>query len=369
LKNEVNVDAIYQGAPIGPVANAITGAGGMLDIGRMRPYVDSKGRPRFVATTNQRDEKGNRIVIPRPAFNAVLRKDEWKEYDTVVREAALERLTAVEDLESRNLTHNISNGFGKTVLEYEDESELQDAQISMDGLTRGQNDRPEYTMKYLPLPIVHKDFHINARVLEASRTTGAPLDTGTAEKASRKCAEYLENMVMNGPGSSTYAFGGGTVYGYTNFPQRITGSLTDNWDDMKDNSLGSPGEQIIADVLTMRQASIDALHRGPWMLYIPTNYEKTIDEDYVTGYPKTIRQRIKEIGGIEDVKVSDKLAADNVVLVQMSTDVVRLVTGMPMTTIQWGVEGNMSFNFKVMVIKVPQLRADDNGNTGIVHYS
>jgi hypothetical protein len=86
----------------------------------------------------------------------------------------------------------------------------------------------------------------------------------------------------------------------------------------------------------------------------------------VSGYPKTIRERILEISGIEDIKVSDTLSDDHVIMVQMSSDVVRLVQGLPITTVEWQTEGGMVFNYKVMTILVPQLRADQNDRTGIV---
>jgi hypothetical protein len=38
-----------------------------------------------------------------------------------------------------------------------------------------------------------------------------------------------------------------------------------------------------------------------------------------------------------------------------------------MTTVQWEEQGGLLLNFKIMAIMVPQLRADHNGNTGIVH--
>ena len=60
-------------------------------------------------------------------------------------------------------------------------------------------------------------------------------------------------------------------------------------------------------------------------------------------------------------------AAYVMVMVQMTTDVVREVVGMDITTVQWETKGGMQLNFKVMAILVPQLRADQNGNTGIVH--
>lgn len=293
---------------------------------------------------------------------ATLRKDEWKQYDSAIVESARIRLSGIADLMGRGLTYNIGNGLGKTVIEYEDMGDMSAASMNMDGMTRGQRDRPEYAIKYLPLPIIHKDFYINARVLAASRTTGSPLDTTMAALAGQTVAEKLENLLFNG--SSSFTFGGGTIYGYTDFPYRNTLTLSTAWDGS-----AMTGELILDDVKAMKQASIDDRHYGPWVLYIPTNYETVLDGDFKAGSDKTIRQRILEIAGITDVKVSDTLTADNVILVQMTSNVVRLVTGMPIQSVEWSTEGGMVLNYKVMTIQVPQLRADQAGRSGIVHLS
>lgn len=298
-----------------------------------------------------------------PVMNAAtLRKDEWKHYDTAVIQAAQERLVGIADLESRGLVYNIGNGLGKTVLEYEDLSDFTAAELSMDGVTRSKGDRPVYGIKYLPLPIISKDFTINARVLAASRTTGDPLDVTSAQLAARVVAEKAESLLFTG--ASSYAFGGGTLYGLTDFPQRNTGSLSVHWDHS-----AATGATVVADVLAMKQALIADGFYGPYMLYVPTGYDTLLDEDYTTGYPKTIRARIKEIDGIQDVKVADKLTADNVILVQMTSDVIRVVNGMPVQTVEWNSEGGMVHHFKVMTIKVPQIRADQNNKCGVAHWS
>jgi len=49
--------------------------------------------------------------------------------------------------------------------------------------------------------------------------------------------------------------------------------------------------------------------------------------------------------------------------------VVRLVDGMANTSVQWESEGGMALNFKVMSIRVPQIRSDINGACGVVHAS
>ena len=165
-------------------------------------------------------------------------------------------------------------------------------------------------------------------------------------------------------GASSYAFGGGTIYGYVDAPNLNPVTLSEDWD-----ASSCTGEDILDDVRAMKQASIDAMHYGSWVLYIPTAYETVLDDDFKAASDKTVRQRILEIAGIQNVTVADKLAANNVLLIQMTSDVVRMVQGLPLTTVEWQTQGNMVFHFKVMNILVPQVRFDQEGNSGITHLS
>jgi hypothetical protein len=145
---------------------------------------------------------------------------------------------------------------------------------------------------------------------------------------------------------------------------QVTLSTYGSWDD---NSATS-GATILESVLAMKQASINNYHYGPWKLYIPTAYETRLDNDYDTTTPgTTIRERIMKIDGITGIKVVDTLATDNVLLVEMSSQTVRLVRGMPLQNVEWSEEGRFIRKYKVMTIEVPQIRSDQNGKTGIVH--
>jgi hypothetical protein len=105
------------------------------------------------------------------------------------------------------------------------------------------------------------------------------------------------------------------------------------------------------------------------MLYIPVGYEVMLDKDYDSTYPGTIRERVLKIDGIKGIKVVDTLPANNVLLVQMTSDVVRLVRGMGIQNIEWQTEGKFINKYKVMTIQVPQVRSDADGHSGIVHFS
>lgn len=353
----VNVDLLGGGQAQGPIAGMILN-NGRLDAGRLRPYIGKDGRA-YISVYKGGDPSKPENYQAVPITNATLRRDEWIALDSAVLKVAETRLTGIQDLISRGLVYRLGNAMGTTVLEYHDVSDALEAQLSMDGITRAQSDRPNFTSKYLPIPIIHADYEINMRALAASRNLGNPLDTTLAERAARKVSEKLEAMLFT---NTTYAFGGGTIYSYINHPNRNTVSLSKAWDD----ATKTPAE-IIDDVLAMKQASIDAHYYGPWVLYVPTSYETVLDEDYDTTSGKTIRERILGIAGIQDVKVIDTLPANNVLLVQMTSDVVRLVYGMGIQNIEWQEEGKFITKYKVLTIQVPQIRADQEGNSGVTH--
>lgn len=342
--------------------NGSTGFAGQvsgMSVHQMRPYVGADGKA-YITTYNGGDPKSPKSYGSVPIqTNATLRRDEWNRLDTAVQQIAEARLNGIQDLITNGLTYDIGNGMGSTVLEYHDISDALEAEMTMDGVSRAKGDRPNYTAKYLPLPIVHADYELNARVLSASRSLGQPLDTTLAERASRKVNERLEKMLFT---NTNYGAYGGTIYSYVNFPSRNKINLAKAW-----NAAGTTAAEIIADVMSMKQAAIDAHFYGPYVLYVPTSYEVRLDNDYDTTRGNTIRQRIMAIEGIKAVKVADTLATGNVLFVQMTSDVVRLVRGMGLQNIEWQTEGGMVHKYKVMTIQVPQIRADQEEHCGIVH--
>jgi hypothetical protein len=366
----VNMDFLGNGQAQGQFAQQIL-ANSRLDVGAKRPFIGSDGKSYVVVYTggpgsNMSNPKNwQKISI---STYATLRRDEWKQLDEALLMASRTRLNGVQDLIDKGLVYNLGNGMGSTVLEYHDVKDAMVAEMTMDGVSRSIGDRSDFGVKYLPIPVLHVDYEINQRVLEASRKMGNALDTTAAEMATRAVLLKREQLLFT---DTTYAFGGGTIYSYLNHPDRNTGSLGTAWSSLKYDSSGSSGGETVVDkVIAMKQASITALHQGPWMLYIPTTYETVMDKDYDKTTPgTTIRERILKVDGIQGVKVIDTLTDGNVLLVQMSTDVVRLVRGLGLQNIQWNTEGGWVNKFKVVTIEVPQIRSDANGKSGIVHYS
>ena len=345
-------DFVLNGAASGSVANRLLQCD--FDTRCLRPYLGADGRT-FI-TQNQ---GGKEVAVPVQNATTTLRKDDWLMLDQAIVKAAQPRLGFVADLRAKGLTYTIPNGMGHTVLQTETQSDITAADISMEALTKSQSDRPVFELTNLPLPITHKDFQIPLRQLQASRNGGSPLDTTTAELAGRKVAESIEKLAVGV--NSTYTFGGGTIYGLANYVNALSKTIT------SPEASGWTGATILQEILQMRAQSQAAYHYGRWMLYNSPSWDVYLDDDYSTSKgDNTLRERIQKIGDIQSVKTLDYLEDYDMILVQMTSDVVREVIGMDITTVQWESDGGFMQNFKVMAIMVPQLRMDQNSRTGIV---
>lgn len=395
-----------------PVANQLQGV--RWDPGYLRPYFDKHGNRCVTVFNGMRESAGGLVAdykgelisnlqargINSPVFNATtLRKEEWLILDREVLRAARLRLRAWSDLAAAN-SYGGFNGMSKLILEHETMADVGEAIVDMNGITPGRNDGPKFQLQGLPLPITHSDFSFDARRLAVSRNTGTPLDSTMGEMAARRVAEKVEKVTIGVEtgitygGNSTQVGGYGrnsTVYGYTNFPSRLTKT-----NFYKPNGNGRSGtgwtpSDTIKDVLAARDALYLNKFYGPWVIYTSNDWDQYLDNDYIVTQgsgnvsglsTKTLRERLRGIEGIVDVRRLDFLSSATftqpdpadiqstfpfrMVFVQMTPDVARAVVGMDFTTVQWENKGGMELCFKVMCILVPQLRADFLGNCGIL---
>lgn len=293
--------------------------------------------------------------------NATLRKDEWIQFDEALIDIATLRMVGVGDLLNRGLRFDVTQGLGSTTVEWETVDETREAEVNMDGINRAQNDRVDFVLQSLPLPIIHRDFEINSRALQVSRTRGEALDTTNMRIAGRKVSERIEQILFNG---ITYTFAGASIFGYTTHPNRNTVTLATPWDNS-----GITGELILTDILAMISAAHTDRMFGPYVLYVPTLWWIALLEDFKANSDKSILTRMLEIPTLEDIKVSDFITVDNAVMVQMTSDVVDMVVAQQPTTVQWETDGGFKLNFKVMAVMIPRLKADADGRSGIIHLS
>jgi uncharacterized linocin/CFP29 family protein len=291
-----------------------------------------------------------------------LQKNEWEHLDDAVISEGVIRLRAIADLIAAGLTINVPNAMGKTMFQWEKVSDMNPAEVSLSGIPRTEDDRVEFELGNLPLPIIHKDFNLNLRTLAASRSRGEALDTTQARIAGRLVSEELERMLFRGGKT----FGGATIYGITNHPDRNTASFGTNgaW-----SAGAKTGENILTDVLTMIAALEADRMYGPYWLYVPSNSSVKLENDFKANSDKSIRMRLMEVDRLVGIRVVDQMPADNIALCQATVDVLALVNGEPLQTVQWDIEGGFIVKFKAFAIQVPLIRSDAQGRSGIIHMS
>lgn len=366
------------------------------DHGAFRPFLNEKGHPCVTLNTGEYEEKDG-ILYPKkrthyvselmrrgmfnPTFNATgLRKQDWQYLDKKLHMAVRTRLRAWTDLAASSSIGGF-DAFSKMTYEYESANDPGEAMVSMEGRSSGRDDAARYALKSVPLPIYHSDFTLGLRMNEISKNSGPPMSTFRLETSGRRVAELIEDTVIGtvtgpiygtvsaGPGAHT---GDSAVWGYRNFPYRITKTdLT--------TPTGSNPQSTVDDILEMRDLLYDQGFYGPFIIYHSTDWDRYLDDDYGQtvgssyGFAptKTLRERIRAIEGIRDIRRLDRLDGTTypfeMIMLQMTSEVAEAIDGASPRVQQWESKGGWELNFRVWAIQVPVLRFDFTEKCGIVH--
>lgn len=357
---------IANGGASRSLANRLLSNG--MDHNCLRPYIGDDGRNYLtrMVTNQMTGERTPQSIVTNA--DATLRIREWITLDAAVTRAATAQLRLFNDLRGAGLSYSIPNAMAYSTFEYQTQSNITGATVSMDGLRKSEQDRPEYDTNGMPLPIIHKDFSFSARQIQESRNRNTPLDTTMAELAAVRVAEQIEQMTAGTV--SAYTYGGYPLYGYINAPSRLTGTQT----YLPTNGSWTPNATLL-DVLQMKLKARQHYYYGPWVLYCGIGWDPYMDDDYKSTNASsvgTLRMRLKMIENIKDVRTTDWLNGTNqyaLLLVPQDTRFCRAVIGMDVTTLQWEEQGGLELCFKVMAMLYAQVRSDFNQNTGLVHYA
>ncbi len=326
-----------------------------VDTSRGMEAVANTYRP--LVSTDARNQVA-KIRLARGLFvNSMLRRDEWAQVDAAVIAEAQYPLRAVNDVLSRGLKQTLG-GIGTMVSQWYMASELDGATVNMTG-TGGGRDMTDLRQAGAPVPVIFKDFSIDARTLEASRMMGDGLDVTTAAAAARVVAETLESLLVNGGGVQ---LNGQALYGYRNHPHRNTDTAT---------NYGGGDWGTIANVMNTISGMITAAqldrHYGPFMIYAsPAQYNQAAFPVYdnTTDTPMARALRLPQVAGFEMLPT---LADGEVLLVQMTRNVVEWAEAMSLQVREWSSGDGMSASFKVMAIATPKVKSTYDNRSGIVH--
>lgn len=293
--------------------------------------------------------------------NDLLREREAEELeDTLTRVARRDRV-GVEDLRSRGLIRPLRS-IGVTSYQFERMSAVGDAHQSMSIRDLGNRDLVDFNLDQVPVPVNSSQFELDRRQVAAGQTRGEGLDTTNAAEHTRSVIRLEEDTLVNG---GDVTIGGNGLPGYTNFTPRHQVTLAGAWDGL------SNLQDAVDDVLEMRRVLRDDGFTGPYILYIPSNWDGVIDDDYKANSERTLRERILAIDGVEEAKVLPSLADDNALLVQMTQSVVVMPVGQEITTVTWDLMGGLASRWVVMSVASFALKTaeDESGSStsGIAH--
>lgn len=324
--------------------------------------------PRAFLTRNLRERKRHRRVDKDRMYNMLVANDLLREEaateieETLVRVARRD-LVGVADLRNFGLDTPTEDGVGTTTWEFENVGAMDDITETMSILAIGDRDQADYELHSVPVPVFPKPFQLDRRQTAADDD----ISQVNVEEATRRVIDRMENVLTNG-GSVTV--GGNGIPGYTTLSARDTVALSTVWTTLQSNG---NLDNAVEDVLTMKGNLKDSGYGGPYVLYVPSNYDTVIDDDYKAESGRTLRDRITDIDGIEEVKVLPALADDNVLLVQMTASVVEMPVGQEITPVTWDIMGGLATNWVVMSVASFALKiARDESDTnvaGISHLS
>jgi len=288
-----------------------------------------------------------------------LRHEEGIVYDNTLIEVARARMNGIGDLQRRGLVKNLG-GLGTIISMWERVGDMTGAQIDMDGRTESENDRVTFDETGVPIPIFHKAWELGERAVLASRQRGESLDTTQMRIASKVVIESMESALFNGV--PDLAVAGLSIYGYTNHPSRNTHTLAADW------TVGA-GVDLVEDVKAMLKMLLNDYKWGPYVLYVAKDISINLESDYSTVKGEgTIRDRILKFQDISEVKTADYLADGTVLLIQMDAETVDIAVAQDLRNLTWNIHP-LQTQFMVMSAMAPRIKADRNGNCGIVHGS
>lgn len=316
------------------------------------PLVDKDGA--FMTNDDGYVKVGNKRMVT----NSLLRKDEWEQLDSAVVEAATGRLNAIQRLQDLGLTFPLDS-IGVMTYQWNVSSQMTRATVNLTGQTTQDLDKVDYLLKGVPIPVIHKAFNIGERSLEASRRMGQPIDTVNAYEASRVVAEELERMFFDG--AHNVELNQDTIYGVTNEPNVNTGSAEGDFGTLSN---------VLPTFTAMVSDAADANMHGPFEAWVYKTQYIEMMEVYTDGSGQSAMERVlNAIPSLNAIHPADYLSAGEIVLAQMTPNVLGLALYDMNMIVEWPSGDGMTHHFKIMTIGAPVVRSDYDSQSGIVYYT
>jgi uncharacterized linocin/CFP29 family protein len=288
-----------------------------------------------------------------------LPKDVWGQWD---REAVELQRSVLAVFNTLAATLSKPMPIGKLIHYFQTVSDSGQVNVSLDGRSKGRTDKPTFDYHGTPLPIIDSPFGYGWREVEAAKSEGYNLDSAGRSNAMHKVAETLETAALEGYSSITVD--GQASYGLRNHPKRNTRATGVALN-------GATGAQWLAEVT----ATLKLLHgdnfKVPATIFVNwDDWFYATTTEFTAGYPKTIAQRVLEIGGVREIVPADSVSANELIGVVKDRRVVEILNGMPMATrAQFRANPEDDYDFVTMAAAAPEIKFDAEDNCGIAHSS
>lgn len=330
-----------------------------------RPYISQSGRHAGQPVVAMQANSGGVTEKPIAVNDStrVLPQASWIRLDQDVQQAFDQRLAIVKALRDRGLTKDVG-GLGTIVSAFQTAGRMDDADITMDGYTRAVRDRPEMGVGGTPIPVIQKPFQLSVRHMMAAANMGQELDTTYAAAAGRAVARTLEKMFLYGT-DAIGSVSGYTVAGLTTFEGRATVSDLNDW-----TSDDTTGRNILDNVTELiSTAEIEEHAYGPYVLFLSARVKPKLREDYNPdgATEKTILQKIRDLEEIDEVVFSDAQDKEDVILAQLTSDVVDVGVASDIQTIEASSMHGWHNDYQTFAAMAPRFKADGDSHCGVIH--
>ena len=289
---------------------------------------------------------GNALPLP---------KDVWGLWDREAVEVQRTTLRVFNDLSS---SVSMPMPIGKLVHHFQTVSDSGSVNVSLDGRSKGRTDQPVFAYHGTPLPIIDSPFSYGWRQVAAASTEGFQLDAAGRMNSMRKIAEKAESLMLNG--DTDIVVGADPLYGLRTHPRRNTRTTAQALN-------GATGAQWLATITATLKLLHDDNFKSPATIYL--NFDDwfyATSTEFTAGYPKTIAQRVLELGGLREVIDADSINPGEVIAVVKDRRVLQVLNGMPMTTrAQFRANPEDDYNFVTMAAVALEIRFDANQNCGV----
>lgn len=293
------------------------------ELGLLRPWLNGVGEA-FVTLKDGREIRHDSSTSP--VNRVMLTKDQWKKIDHAVHQAWTSRTKIIRLLMKSSQVFN--PGMGVMCIE----DRVFDSECNCN-------------LVVTPLPFTH--FSIDQSNFK---------ETVMFEAGARRVGEMVEKTLL-GVGE----LGELKLWGIFNHPASIK---------LKAELVLCSAENPKSNVHDVCFQMVEEANRndffGPFLFVHSGDLDSTLDNDGTAD--KTIRENIREIKKVSriEVKIVDVVRADflkernQLALIQLTPDVVRIVNPLKLTVIQW------ENSFEVLTICVPQIRSNVVSKAGIV---